>query len=82
MRGLVAALTVSAFLAQPAFAQGIKDPPNYPLTASQSAKKSQTSTADPSRPTTVQNVATGKLPPGVAAQAVWKDGKLTTIQRR
>jgi hypothetical protein len=80
MRGLLPVLTLSAFLIQPALAQGVKDAPNYPLTGSQSAKKTQ-ATQNPSRPTAIRNIPTGSLPAGMAAQGVYKDGKLTAVPR-
>ncbi|WFU39471.1 hypothetical protein QA640_34695 [Bradyrhizobium sp. CB82] len=80
MRGVIAAFTLSAFLVQPAVAQGVKDPANFPGKSAQDSKKAQ-SAQDPSRPTTIRNFATGSLPSGMAAQRVWKDGKLTTIPR-
>ena len=80
MRGVLAALTLSAFLVQPALAQGVKDPANFPGKSAQDAKKTQ-SIQDASRPTSIRNYATGSLPTGVAAQRVWKDGKLTTVPR-
>jgi hypothetical protein len=80
MRAFSTVLLVLAFLAQPALAQGVKDPPNYPQTSAQGSKKTQAA-QDPSRQTTSRNVATGSLPAGMTAQRVWKDGKLTTIPR-
>ncbi|QPF87099.1 hypothetical protein IC762_12695 [Bradyrhizobium genosp. L] len=76
MRGLVTALFVSAFLMQPALAQGIKDPANFPVT--QSTKKTTTQTTQTaSRPTAIRNLSGT----GVTAQGVWKDGKLTAVPR-
>lgn len=76
MRGLVTALIVSAFLAQPALAQGVKDPANFPVTPS--TKKAQTQPAQAaSRPTAIRNLSGS----GVTAQGVWKDGKLTAVPR-
>ena len=80
MRGLLAAFTVSVFLVQPVGAQGVKDPANFPAKITQDTKKTQ-SAQDPSRPTTIRNLATGSLPSGTAVQRVWKDGKPTTIPR-
>jgi hypothetical protein len=80
MRAVSAVSLVLAFLVQPALAQGVKDPPNYPQTNVQGSKKTQAA-LDPSRPTTIRTVAPGSLPAGMAAQRVWKDGKLTTIPR-
>jgi hypothetical protein len=80
MRGVFAAFTLSAFLVQPAFAQGVKDPPNFPGNSTQNTKKTQT-TQDPSRPTAIRNFTTGSLPTGMAAQRVWKNGKLTAVPR-
>lgn len=78
MRGLVTALIVSAFLAQPALAQGVKDPANFPGTTPQSSKKAQTQTTQTaSRPTAIRNLSGG----GVTVQGVWKDGKLTAVPR-
>ncbi|WP_027524880.1 hypothetical protein [Bradyrhizobium sp. Ec3.3] len=71
---------LSTVLVQPTFAQGVKDPANFPGKSAQDTKKTQT-TEDPSRPTTFRNFATGSLPSVVAAQRVWKDSKLTTIPR-
>jgi len=80
MRGVLAALTFSAFLVQAAFAQGVKDPANFPGNNTQGAKKTQT-TQDPSRPTSIRNQAPGSLPAGRAVQRVWKDGKLIAVTR-
>jgi hypothetical protein len=80
MRGVLAALTFSAFLVQAAFAQGVKDPANFPGNNTQATKKPQTA-QDPSRPTYIRNQATGSLPAGRAVQRVWKDGKLIAVPR-
>ena len=79
MRGVLPALGLSIVLMQPALAQGIKDPPNYPMSASQRAKAQATQSA--SRPTTIRNVATGSLPAGMAVQRVYRDGKLVALPR-
>lgn len=60
-----------------ALAQGTKDPANF---GSVSNAKPQM-TAQPSRPTAVQNTPTNMLPPGTAVQRVYRDGKLVTIVR-
>lgn len=80
MRTILLLSSVLALSAQPVFAQGVKDPPNYPRATTQNTKKTQT-TSDASRPTAIRNIATGKLPAGMAAQGVYKDGKLTAIPR-
>jgi hypothetical protein len=74
MRGVLAVLTFSAFLVQAAFAQGVKDPANFPGSYTQDAKKTQTA-HDP------RNQAAGNLPAGRAVQRVWKDGKLIAVPR-
>jgi hypothetical protein len=80
MRGVLPILGLSVALIQPALAQGVKDPPNYPMSASQRAQKAQ-ATQSASRPTTIRNVATGSLPAGVAVQRVYRDGKLVALPR-
>jgi hypothetical protein len=80
MHGVLPILGLSLVLMQPALAQGIKDPPNYPMSPSQHAQKAQTSQSA-SRPTTIRNVATGSLPAGVAVQRVHRDGKLVALPR-
>jgi hypothetical protein len=80
MRCVLAILGLSVALMQPALAQGVKDPANYPLSASQHAQKAQT-TQSASRPTTIRNVATGSLPAGMAVQRVYRDGKLVALPR-
>ncbi len=80
MRGLPLLLGLTAFLVQPAFAQGVKDPPNYPMRAGQHWQK--TPTIQPaSRPTAIRNIPIGTLPAGLAAQGVYKDGKLVAVPR-
>ena len=74
MRSLLPVLALSVSVVQPAFAQGVKDPPNYPLANTQSSKKTQ-SAQEPSRPTAIRNIQ------GVAVQGVYKDGKLTAVKR-
>ena len=78
---VLAFVFVLAFLVQPALAQGVKDPPNYPQTNVQGGKKAQPG-QNASRPTAINNVAAGSLPAGAAAQRVWRDGKLVTIPRQ
>lgn len=79
MRGLLPFLGLIALLTQPALAQGVKDPPNYKLTAGQSWQK--TPTIQPiSRPAAIRNT-TGSLHSGVAVQGVYKDGKLVAVPR-
>jgi hypothetical protein len=76
MRAFSAFSLVLAFLLQPALAQGVKDPPNYPQTSVQSWKKTQAG-QDPSRTT----ATTGRLPASLAAQRLSRDGKLVTTPR-
>lgn len=82
MRAVSAALLLSTFLAQPVFAQGVKDPANVtsPSILTTSTKKTQTSQAA-SRPTATRNLAPGTLRAGTAAQGVWRDGKLVAVPR-
>ena len=83
MRAFSTVLLVSAALAQPAFAQGTKDPANLTSTSvitTQTTKKTQTTQAA-SRPTAVRNLAPGTLRPGQAAQGVWRNGKLVAVPR-
>ncbi|MGV7217077.1 hypothetical protein [Bradyrhizobium sp. UFLA05-112] len=82
MRVILPALTLSALLMQPALAQGVKDPANVTSTSivTTSTNKTQT-TQSPSRPTAIRNLTTGSLPVGMAAQGVWKDGKLVAVPR-
>ncbi|MET4802901.1 hypothetical protein [Bradyrhizobium sp. LB11.1] len=81
MRGFLSALLFCAFLMQPAFAQGIKDPANVTSNSilTTPTKKTQ-ATQTASRPTAVRNLA-GSLPPGKSAQGVWRDGKLIAVPR-
>ena len=76
MRGFVAVLTFSVFLVQPALAQGIKDPPNYPLPNAQNPRKTQ-AIQDPSRLNPIRSAPTGSLPAGIAVQG----GKLVAVPR-
>jgi len=71
----------SAFLMQPASAQGVKDPANVTSSSilTTPTKKTQT-TQTASRPTAIRNLA-GSLPPGKTAQGVWRDGKLIAVPR-
>lgn len=81
MRGFLTALTLSTFLVQPVFAQGVKEPANVTSTSilTTPTKKTQTTQAA-SRPTAVRNL-TGSLPAGKTAQGVWRDGKLIAVPR-
>lgn len=81
MRALSAALLVSAFLTQPGFAQGVKDPANTTSSSIVTSKKPEAIQSAASRPTHIRNLRTGSLPPGMAAQGVWKDGKLVAVPR-
>lgn len=80
MRGVLTAMMFSAFLVQPALAQGTKDQANTTSSSivTTPEKKKQTTQAA-SRPTAVRNV--GSLPTGKAAQGVWRDGKLIAVPR-
>ena len=69
-------MTVAAGAAS---AQGTKDPANFGSVSN--ANKPQTATAPASRPTSVQNTPINALPPGMAVQRVYRDGKLQTIVR-
>jgi hypothetical protein len=82
MRAFPAVLLISAFLIQSAMAQGVRDPANLTSTSilTTSTKKTQTTQA-PLRPTATRNLAPGTLRPGMAAQGVWKDGKLVAVPR-
>jgi len=80
MRAILRVLLVSAFLVPPAFAQGVKDPANTTSSSIVTTKKPQTIQST-SRPTAVRNLTTGSLPVGMAAQGVWKDGKLVAVPR-
>lgn len=82
MRAVAAALLLSTFLAQPVVAQGVKDPANLTSTSivTTPTKKAQTVQAA-SRPTATRNLAPGTLRPGMAAQGVWRDGKLVAVPR-
>ena len=80
MRGLLPVLSLLAVLTSPALAQGVKDPPNYKVTAGQGWQK--TPTIQPaSRPTAIRNIPPGSLPAGVAVQGVYRDGKLIAVPR-
>ena len=83
MRGILSALGLSLVLLSPASAQGIKDPPNYPASSVPKWQKTQAakSAAEHSRPTAVRNLPAGSLPTGLAAQGVYKDGKLVAVPR-
>jgi hypothetical protein len=80
MRAFLAVSLVLSFMAQPALAQGVKDPPNYPQTNALGSKKTQ-GPQDPAHSTASKGVGTESLPAGMTVQRVWKDGKLTTIPR-
>jgi hypothetical protein len=82
MRAFSMVLLVSAALAQPALAQGVRDPANTTSNSivTTGTKKTQTSQAA-SRPTAVRNLAPGTLRAGTAAQGVWRDGKLVAVPR-
>ncbi len=58
-------------------AQGTKDPANFTLTEKGKLK----AVSQQSRPTVVQNTPYGALPPGLAIQRVYRDGKLQAIVR-
>ena len=68
-------MTVSAGAA---VAQGTRDPANF---GAVSNAKPQATTTPSSRPTSVQNTPINALPPGMAVQRVYRDGKLQTIVR-
>lgn len=81
MRGILAVLTCLIFLIQPALAQGVKDPANVTSTSILTTPTKKAQANQPaSRPTAVRNL-TGSLPPGRAAQGVWRDGKLIAVPR-
>lgn len=83
MRGVLPVFGFFLFLLQPALAQGVKEPPNYPASSVPSWQKMQASKSSPStsRPTAVRNIAPGRLPYGVTAQSVYRDGKLVAVPR-
>lgn len=72
MRCGTLALAIATISGTAAFAQGVKDPPNYAMTPTRPAF----TTPQPSRPTAVYNVPTGSLPSGTAVQRTYRDGKL------
>ena len=76
MTGLVGLSLVATTVV--ALAQGTRDPANF---GSVSNAKPQTATPTASRPTSIQNTPVNALPPGVALQRVYRDGKLQTIVR-
>ncbi|MET4605060.1 hypothetical protein ABIB90_004555 [Bradyrhizobium sp. JR4.1] len=83
MRDGFIALTFVALLVQPSFAQGTKDKANLTSTSIVTTPTKKTQTAQsPSRPTAIRNLAPGKLPSGMAAQGVWRDGKLIAVPRQ
>lgn len=61
-----------------ASAQGVKDPANYGTTTTY---RQTTTTPQSTRPTAVQNIPTGALPPGVAIQQTYRDGKMQAYVR-
>ena len=71
--GLIMTATTGA-----ALAQGTRDPANF---GTVSNAKPQTTNLPSSRPTAIQNTPPNALPPGVALQRVYRDGKLQTIVR-
>ncbi|MBM7488375.1 MULTISPECIES: hypothetical protein [Bradyrhizobium] len=83
MRDGFIALTFVALLVQPSFAQGTKDKANLTSTSIVTTPTKKTQTAQSaSRPTATRNLAPGKLPSGMAAQGVWRDGKLIAVPRQ
>ena len=83
MRDGFLALTFVALLVQPSFAQGTKDKANLTSTSIVTTPTKKTQTAQSaSRPTATRNLAPGKLPSGMAAQGVWRDGKLIAVPRQ
>jgi hypothetical protein len=83
MRDGFIALTFVALLVQPCFAQGTKDKANLTSTSIVTTPTKKTQTAQSaSRPTAIRTLAPGKLPSGMAAQGVWRDGKLIAVPRQ
>jgi hypothetical protein len=77
MRRPFAVFAFSLLLLHPALAQGVKDPPNYPLSGNRNSQKVQQLNQPPARPKTVGNLPVGYLPPAVAAQ--WADHRDKSI---
>lgn len=73
---VMAAIATITFSPSASVAQGVKDPANYGATSRQA-----TTPNEATRPTTIQNIPTNALPPGVAIQRTYRDGTLVPYVR-
>jgi hypothetical protein len=81
MRRSFLLLGISLLLLQAALAQGVKDPPNYPVAGNKNPQKAQQLNQPPARPKMVGNLPVGYLPPAVAAQWADRKTKSTAVPR-